>query len=70
MKVSGSIASEFQLGVEDRLLQRMRETFRVVGGESWFVVRPDVFAIPHLDGYDSLTQASPFWRPKTKGHKQ
>lgn len=37
--------------LQDRLLQRMKETLRIVEGDSWFIVRPDVFAIPYLDGY-------------------
>ena len=51
MQKSNNIRSDFSQKFQDRLLQRMRETLRVVEGDYWFIVRPDVFAIPYLDGY-------------------
>lgn len=37
--------------LEEYISQKLHETYRTDGHEYWFVVRPNVFAIPYLDGY-------------------
>lgn len=46
-----NIIATTQVDLERELALRIGEALRVVGDEHWFVIRPNVYAIPQLDGY-------------------
>jgi uncharacterized protein len=51
MELSRDYDSNIVASLEHRILKRLQETRRVAGDHLWFVVRPEIFAIPFLDGF-------------------
>jgi uncharacterized protein len=51
MDIQNNLHNTNKDSLPNNLRQALQSSLRTVSDESWFVIRPDIFAVPYLDGF-------------------